>query len=176
MNFLAKELQQRVALRPTVTKGEGIDVAKLLASEMPTTNEESTREYFFQSGVDEWYNSLEGFTFPSKFVELSREVSHLDASILADSLIQRLTCLEHLQEAIEIIRTYEANIHNVGKLPIPASLAPLCERMQECMNTFHEVTHYFVKLSTRSPKDSRSLFQRAGESYVSKMKEKSGNH
>ncbi len=74
MNFLSQELQQRTALRPTVTKGEGIDVAKLIASELPTTDEDATREYFFQAGVDEWYNSLEGFTFPSKFVTLSPEV------------------------------------------------------------------------------------------------------
>lgn len=74
MNFLAQELQERAALRPTVTKGEGIDVAKLLASEVPTNDEDATREYFFQSGVDEWYNSLEGFTFPSNFVALSQEV------------------------------------------------------------------------------------------------------
>jgi hypothetical protein len=74
MNFLSQELQQRTALRPTVTKGEGIDVAKLIASEIPTTDEAATREYFFQAGVDEWYNSLEGFTFPSKFVTLSPEV------------------------------------------------------------------------------------------------------
>lgn len=74
MNFLSQELQQRTALRPTVTKGEGIDVAKLIASELPITDEDATREYFFQAGVDEWYNSLEGFTFPSKFVTLSPEV------------------------------------------------------------------------------------------------------
>ena len=74
MNFLAQELQQRTALRPTVTKGEGIDVAKLIASEIPTTDEAATREYFFQAGVDEWYNCLEGFTFPSKFVALSPKV------------------------------------------------------------------------------------------------------
>ena len=82
MNYLSAELkqqvvQQRVALRPTVTKGGGIDVVKLIESEIPTTNEEATRDYFFQAGVDEWYNSLEGFTFPSKFVALSREVTYI---------------------------------------------------------------------------------------------------
>ncbi len=87
MNFLSAEfqqqvVQQRVALRPTVTKGEGIDVVKLIESEIPTTNEDATRDYFFQAGVDEWYNSLEGFTFPSKFVALSREVTHTRAHSL----------------------------------------------------------------------------------------------
>jgi len=39
------------------------------------------------------------------------------------------------------------------------------------MSTFQDTTSFFVKLSTRSPKDSRSLFQRAGESYLDKIKD-----
>ena len=39
------------------------------------------------------------------------------------------------------------------------------------MSTFQDTTSYFVKLSTRSPKDSKSLFKRAGESYLDKIKD-----
>ncbi len=95
--FLDALKQNPVSLRPTQTKGGHANL-NLAESEPTEAQDEHIRDYFFQAGVDEWYNKLEGLTFRSEFVKLDPA------------------------EAREIVRSSSCSYDDNTELQIPSSL------------------------------------------------------
>lgn len=111
------------------------------------TDDDSTRTYFFQSGIDLWYDNLKEFTFPSASVPISR----LDAQLIAEY--------------------FSSSSSTNDTTPLPPQFDDLIQRIQECMDTtFRGCDRFFVKLSTRSPKDSKTAFRRAVATYKDQIR------
>mmetsp|Transcript_94250 Transcript_94250/g.228855 ORF Transcript_94250/g.228855 Transcript_94250/m.228855 type:complete len:423 (-) Transcript_94250:422-1690(-) len=136
--------------------------------------EAARRDYFFSTGVDEWYSeALEGsVTFRSEAVEL------------------------RVAEARQIVRFWEDHVYRaegtagatagtgadstgpliggaetspVEVLGIPEGLAPLVERVERCIREGFDETGAFVKLSTRSPKDAKLALRAAAAEYSRRL-------
>ena len=112
--------------------------------------EETRRHYFFETGVDRWYVSLKDETFLTDFVEITPN------------------------EARVIVQHWEKNFQNLtrddpdpdpSQMEIPALLQPLCNRIGTVITSLPTKKGAFVKLSTRSPKDSHVAFAKARKSY-----------
>lgn len=100
-------------------------------------SEEDRKKYFFQVGMQNWYDKLKKHTFKTSFVDLTPE------------------------EATIIQGLYYGT--DTGSL---ARLDALKARLDVCIKSQHGGSA-FIKLSTRSPKDSRSIFAKAVEAYKS---------
>ena len=107
-----------------------LEEAQALQSVTGIHSEEDRRKYFFEAGMDGWYDNLKAFTFASSFLPLSEE------------------------EAQTIQKIY------FGEKTDIRNLRPLEQRLDECIKKEHNGSA-FVKLSSRSPKDSVSIFERA---------------
>lgn len=115
--------------------------------------EETRRHYFFETGVDRWYVSLKDETFLTEFVEITPN------------------------EARVIVQHWEKNFQNLtrddpdpdpSQMEIPALLQPLCNRIGTVITRLPTKKGAFVKLSTRSPKDSHVAFAKARKSYLAR--------
>jgi len=128
----------------------------MLATEPAVGAADATRDYFFQAGVDSWYSKIERFTFPTAFTPIAES------------------------EARAIIRCWK----DVGSTPegdarsveIPSALADLVRRVDELIrDKFADAGGVFVKLSTRSPKDSKTIFRRAEAAYAERLRRGDGS-
>lgn len=119
-----------------------VDLASFLATEVDTFKENDLRAYFFQASVDEWYNSMPQHTFASRFVAIE----------------------EH--EARCIVDLWNEERWGQEPVVVPDSLASLGDRIDSVIaETFPGCSGVFVKLSSRSPKDSKAMFKRAVDGY-----------
>lgn len=140
----------RLTLKSTVTVGGTVDLHKLLATEPAKDAGAVTRDYFFAAGVDKWYGGeLASTTFDSAFTGISDG------------------------EAAVILRYW----HETGcrqestdctPVAIPTSLSDLVERVDAIIRDKYP-TGAFVKLSTRSPKDSKTLFRKAEAAFRARL-------
>jgi len=181
---------QGVKLRKTETtakpdlKSESNSKSESLASTAKITsvtkirNESDRREYFFSSGIDAWYEPLKDVTFPSLFIALTFEEKLALLSNYLDAFREEITKEQGKEEVDEIegiLKRYvsqnpEGNGPVFGDGGAAGVLANLAERIDRGMGEMREQIEgenrncgFFVKLSTRSPKDSRSVLRRAEE-------------
>ena len=119
--------------------------------EESSEKEEERRRYFFSTGLDQWYKSLKDVTIPSVFLSLT-----------ADEARAIVSCWkEHYSH-----KSSHEPILPESELDIPDSLQDLASRISKLVSPDKGA---FVKLSTRSPKDSHIAFARAKEAYRVKL-------
>jgi hypothetical protein len=168
MNFL-KELSSSKPLRAIgaedIKDRSGAALRYQTADELE--NEAKHWEAFFQSGCGAWFDYIKELTFSSTFCTLLPKeariiVSHWDdlrrlrtrlvvddaseekiAEAIATLLATAVVALESLRERLEVAINIEAKLSPVGKA--------------------------FVKLSTRSPKDSKKALARAEQVYKARL-------
>lgn len=145
------QLLQNVKLKTVADEDKQRPVVES-TQESKYEDDDSTREYFFQSGIDMWYEHLKEFTFPSVSVDLSRE------------------------EAQWIVHHWERKDKEQSELSdIPDVLSNVAHNIQSTMNQINSESasnkSFFVKLSTRSPKDSNTAFKKAAEQYKKRVDE-----
>ena len=133
----------------------------LIASEDENKEKEDTRrDYFFSTGLDRWYDSLKDKTFRSEVVELTPS----EARAI-------VTCWEkHFQH-----RDSNDSLPGEKDVEIPAALQGLVSRLSSSIAALSPEKGAFIKLSTRSPKDSHIAFARAREDYESRVNAQSGH-
>mmetsp|Transcript_21909 Transcript_21909/g.62143 ORF Transcript_21909/g.62143 Transcript_21909/m.62143 type:complete len:387 (-) Transcript_21909:159-1319(-) len=115
-------------------------------------------KYFFDAGCRGWMDALAGHTFRSTFVDLPRE----DAAAIVDHWEARLQA----RQAGDVER--EAALLEAAT----ASLQGLRGRLDDAVRVESEASpagRAFVKLSTRSPKDSGKALERAAAAYRARL-------
>ena len=147
MNGLLKELGKpgAVKLKSTETRDKSslnterekqqLKEKELIQKVTGIYSEEDRKKYFFKVGMQNWYDKLKPFTFKTSFVDLTSE------------------------EADVIQGLYYGT--DTGSLD---RLSALEKRLDTCIKSEH-ASCAFIKLSTRSPKDSRSVFAKAVAAY-----------
>lgn len=116
-----------------------IDATNKIRDVTGIKNDKERREYFFGSGVDAWYETCKDITFPTTFINLSRN----QGKAILDTFNGK-------QNAVENLKGLEAELDAVIKKNHDSSA--------------------FIKLSTRSPKDSTSAFAAAVTEYKKLVK------
>ena len=114
--------------------------------------EETRRDYFFSTGLDRWYASLKDKTFRSEIVEL--------APAEAKAIV---ACWEKDFKH----RDSNASLPDGSQVEIPAALKALADRISSSIDSLSPQKGAFIKLSTRSPKDSHIAFANARRAYES---------
>lgn len=147
------------ALKATTTKGGSVDLAHMLATEHSRGEEEKTREYFFSSGIDSWVEKAASETFKTAMVPIEEAEAR--------------AIIKHWRE----VKSKESILED-GSEGVPAEVLPLAAKIEEAMRTSFskEVneTGFFVKLSTRSPKDSHTVFRKAAAAFGKRVAAKGG--
>ena len=141
---------------PVGAKDKGVDVAGLLSTEPAEGAADETRDYFFKAAVDKWYEDLKAFTFESRFTPIGPEEAH--------------TVVAAWKAARDADIEAAASGGAIPLVTIPAALEGLTERVDAILHEhFPSPEGVFVKLSTRSPKDSRALLRRATAAYRARL-------
>uniref|UniRef100_A0A6U3T2K3 Cell division cycle protein 123 homolog n=1 Tax=Ditylum brightwellii TaxID=49249 RepID=A0A6U3T2K3_9STRA len=153
--FLSSIKAGGVHLKPAETVDKTLSAAELQRTEPDSDNSEELTAYFFQAGVDKWYNQLKECTFKSDFVLL-----------LPDEVNSIIRNWKALKDATKENSSIPPTKH------IPDQLNSLVERIDNSIQThFHASStlsaqgKVFIKLSSRSPKDSKTILKRASERY-----------
>lgn len=136
-------------LKKTITITHGNNLQQILATEPNHENISKTRDYFFQSSVDEWYNKLTNATFRSEFISITKD----EAQII----------IQHWKQVTSSSEEEEA---------IPIGLENLVQRIDATIcNKFSVNDGVFIKLSTRSPKDSKTIFRKSTQRFRDRIAE-----
>jgi hypothetical protein len=128
-------------------------------------------QYFFDSGVSSWYNDIRTLTFTSTFCDLSPA----EAQIIVNHWEARQRILADLTSRGMILSSDETGKENNKLYQVAASkLTKLIQRLDIAINIEKEISPVgmaFVKLSTRSPKDSKKALKRATVEYERRIEE-----
>jgi hypothetical protein len=151
-------------LKPTTTNTKQLSISGFQETEPELGLDQVLTDYFFQADVDNWYNNLEEFTFKSDFVTLEPN------------------------EAFAIIKNWEKitkrgitedDIQPTSK--IPKELESLVQRIDLSIaknfsgnNNIAGNGKVFIKLSSRSPKDSKTILRKASEEYYKILSDQQG--
>jgi hypothetical protein len=154
MKGLAKDFATaKEHLKKTETVVHGTNLTQLIQTEPDSKESSDTRDYFFQSGVDEWYHKIIQATFRSEFLPLTK----------AEAIIM-----------INHWKTVTSNSDDSHE--IPSELQNLSHRIDEIIQgSFNSNEGVFVKLSTRSPKDSKTIFRKAIQQFDERISAKREN-
>lgn len=140
MRGLAEELKlKKVGLKPTNTQVNCLTAEKLVSTETSAEDDAKRREYFFQASVDGWYDLIPQHTFQSIFVPLTPEEAH--------------AIIQHWKDFVDE--------EDDKEIDIPLPLEPLVNRVDSAIAAMSGSEGIFIKLSTRSPKDSKTIFRKA---------------
>lgn len=112
-----------------------IEATKKIRQVTGVHNEDERRDYFFSSGVEGWYEELKDHTFKTSFVKLTKK----EAKTIKNIFFQKEKADEKVLKSLE-------------------------KRLDKSIKENHE-GKAFIKLSTRSPKDSTAAFKKASEAY-----------
>jgi hypothetical protein len=137
-------------LKHTSTVGGNANLTLMTNDKDLSAEDEKRREYFFQAMVDNWYEKIKDKTFFSHFTPI------------------------HAVEAKAIINYWETigSKSNEPVAQIPVELKDLMDRVDRIIHThFVEFSGVFVKLSTRSPKDSKTIFRKAEAAFQARLDE-----
>lgn len=115
--------------------------------------EETRRRYFFATGLDRWYLSLKDKTFRSEFVEITPNEARAIVSYWENNF-------QH--------KSSHDTVPNETAIAIPELLRDLSDRISAMISSISPHKGAFVKLSTRSPKDSHVAFAKAREAYTAR--------
>lgn len=144
----------------TVNSGEvrdrsNPDYGLALRGEVTQEKEKERHEYFFSTGLDKWYSSLECKTFKSEFLDITVD--------------EAMAIVDHWTRHFK-----DRNISD-GDPPTditkgPPELSDLIGRIDTVISTLAPTNKgVFVKLSTRSPKDSHIAFAKAKSIYQTRL-------
>ena len=177
MNFLAEiKTASQTALKTvsTTDKNDRSNPNVALGGKDVLDDEAERWEYFFNSGVSAWFDDIQDVTFTSTFCSLTPEeaqciVNHWDERrvMVAAFAAQGVTSSE--PEFTTAVQT----LYNNTTL----QLQDLVQRLNVAIATeiaISPVQMAFVKLSTRSPKDSKKALARAELEYSRRVQELGG--
>lgn len=126
-----------------------------LSGEVTEEKETERREYFFSTGLDKWYASLECNTFKTEFVEIGVN----EAKVI----------VEHWSKHFKDRSSDDGDPSN-DIIKCSPDLSALQQRIDDAIIKLgSKEKGVFVKLSTRSPKDSHVAFAKAKKIYQSKL-------
>jgi hypothetical protein len=146
MSFLTVITQAKGSLRHAEVAERSVDLKKLVETEPEAGSDNATREYFFDAAVDKWYDQISDCTFRSHFVTITED------------------------EGREIIRHWRANQGATVEVSTLDRLSDLAARIDTAIrNHFSPEAGVFVKLSTRSPKDSFTVFRKAEIAFTARL-------
>jgi len=135
-------------------------------------------DYFYNSGIQMWYEHVKEYTFPCEFVDIGDEErlelffdfhKSLEVGGRDGYKMDRETKREH--ELIFKNAGFDINIRENSS----EKLKTLEDRITKVMSKMREERNldpkssFYIKLSTRSPKDSKLVFKRAVESTKTKL-------
>lgn len=124
-----------------------------LAGKDSKEREETRRKEFFDSGFDRWYELVKDKTIPSQVVK----IKPAEAKAI-------IFCWKRDFQNKEGDGTVLSETHNI--IQLPADLHDLIDRLSL---TIAPGKGAFVKLSTRSPKDSPLAFEKAHRAYLASL-------
>lgn len=126
-----------------------MDVRRLLATEPAAGSADAQREYFFAGAMNEWFDKLKDLTFDSAFVPVTAAEA---------------------RQMIEYWRVAGSKLVAAADDPVvvPAALSGLVERVDAVIHSQFPAGA-FVKLSTRSPKDSTTVFRKAARRFRERL-------
>lgn len=125
-----------------------------IGSEFSKEREETLREYFFSTGLDRWYESLKDESFATEFVALTKEEGQ--------------AIVDHWERLFKNRSSSDGDVA-LPAVDVPASLKGLQSRIDDVIQTLSPEAGVFVKLTTRSPKDSHVGFAKARKAFLSKL-------
>lgn len=180
MSSFLSELKKKSSISLRSVPSESINdrsVVKIDEKSQETLeNEEKHWKIFFQSGCGSWFESIKDLTFTSTFCELTEEeariiVRHWDElrrlkhNLLLDTneACSASNDLTTLEESKEVLKLLSSTIHQLKHLEEKLDIAIA----NECR--LSPVGKVFVKLSTRSPKDSKKALKKASEVYKNRI-------
>jgi hypothetical protein len=162
MDFLV-DLKKKTTLRQ-VDDSEKADrsLANTKLAGKDNLDDEAERwKYFFDSGCSAWFEDIKAHTFTSSFCT----IAPAEAQIIVNHWEQRGRACEEKENDSTIDLLFEA---------ARSKLEPLRERLETAMSAevaLSPVGLVFVKLSTRSPKDSKKAFAKAKDVYFQRLQE-----
>ena len=121
-----------------------------LACKDSKEREETRRKEFFDSGFERWYDLVKDKTIPSQLVKIYP----------AEARAIVLCWKRHFQD-----KKCDSTIRYEAEIKVPADLNNLADRLSSTISSFTSGKGAFVKLSTRSPKDSPVAFEKARVAY-----------
>ena len=151
MSFLASitnnsSLQSN--LKATVTNTKRLSLQKFMNSEPTADLDAKLTDYFFEADVEKWYEKLKDCTFESDFVKILPKEAN---AIIANW--KKITSEGNTEDDIQ--PTSE----------IPKELEPLVKRIDNSIAKHFNSKNVFIKLSSRSPKDSKTILKKATLEY-----------
>lgn len=122
----------------------------VVEKELSFEENEDVRNRFFECGVQNWYKNFESLTFPSVFISLSKEAAR-EIVIFYEEFIQNKVFSYEKWQITDKINKF-------------SSLWLLEEAIAKELND-KNWKKFFIKHSTRSPKDSPLLVSKAFENF-----------
>lgn len=167
MNFLKELSSPHKALRPVEVAEIKDRSGAAIQTATPDELEDESKhwEAFFQSGCGSWFDHIKELTFSSTFCTLFPKEARIIVSHWDDLRRLRAKLADSFDEnIIQTISTLQS--------AAVATLKPLQERLEVAIATETKrspVGKVFVKLSTRSPKDSKKALARAELAYKGRL-------
>jgi hypothetical protein len=171
MSFLS-ELQNAKTLRRVdeADKSDRSHANVTLVGKDVLDDEASRWKYFFDSGCGTWFECIKEYTFTSTFCDIVPD----EAKIIVDHWEERRRCLANLVANGQSNPT--SSNSSIVKILERAmtKLQPLKMRLNKAVQAevqLSSVGQAFVKLSTRSPKDSKKALAKAQKMYSTRLAE-----
>ena len=155
-SFLAELLLSPLNLKTVQHQSDRSCPQLSLAGQDVLDDEAERWRYFFNAGASGWFPLIERHTFATTFVELSPA----EASIIVEHWELRQRAASPATEWPELVRAASARLESV-RARLDRAVAAECAHSEAGL--------CFVKLSTRSPKDSRRALARAEVEYRARL-------
>lgn len=132
-------MEELNSIRQNLRKVEIKESPNIIKSDLTQKQIDDIRTQFFDSGVQNWFHIIEKITFPSFLIDLKKETASV---ILSEYLF------------------YKKNNIFSDTLWEDSNIVQLAKDIKEMLEK-ESLDKFFIKLSTRSPKDSPLIKQRA---------------
>lgn len=126
-----------------------------ICSKISKQHEETLRDYFFSTGMDRWYKSLKDDTFATEFIRITKE--------------DGLAILSHRKALCKNNLSSYSHITSVQTFEVPDQLIGLQTRIDDIIASLSPEAGVFVKLTTRSPKDSAVAIAKARNAFLTRL-------
>ena len=176
MAFLTQiKSQQSLNLVPASQISDRSNANTNLSGKDVLDDEAERWKYFFDSGVNAWFDDLKEVTFTSTFCELTSD----EAKIIVTHWEERRAMVADFTSKGISLSNKEADTTINNLVNVAASkLTDLVIKLDSAIaieKNISPINLAFVKLSTRSPKDSKKALHRAKIAYYKKINELGGN-
>ena len=122
-----------------------------ICSKLSKQHEEMLRNYFFSTGMDRWYESLKDDTFATEFIRMKKEEGRAILSLREDLYKKKNLSTQ--------LPTFE----------VPILLKGLQTKINDVIASLSPEAGVFVKLTTRSPKDSTVANAKIRGAFLTKL-------